>query len=366
MSRSDLKHIVHMGNSMPTKKTSRYAEAGVDIDRANTLVEQIKKLATSTFRRGVVTEIGGFAGLFALDNTRYKEPVLVASTDGVGTKIKIAIKAKKHRGIGIDLVAMCVNDIVVTGATPLFFLDYLAFGKLNEAVVLELLEGIVEGCKEAECALIGGETAEMPGMYSQDEYDCVGFAVGVVSRDAIIDGSEISVGDQIIGLASNGLHSNGFSLVRKIIFEELKLDLDYQLDTLECPLGEELLRPTRIYVRPVLHLINHGFKIKGIAHITGGGFYDNIARVLPRGCQAIIDKSSWQIPPIFSFLQEKGHVSEEEMFRIFNCGIGLVLIVPESQVQEILLVLKGLKENAFVIGHIEAKKKEEDLSVVIL
>ena len=350
---------------MHTKKTSRYAEAGVDIDRANTLIEKIKRLAASTFRRGVVTEIGGFAGLFALDNTKYKESVLVASTDGVGTKIKIAIKAKRHRSIGIDLVAMCVNDILVTGATPIFFLDYLAFGKLNEMTALALLEGIVEGCKEAECSLLGGETAEMPGMYSQDEYDCVGFAVGVVSRNSIIDGSEISVGDQIIGLASNGLHSNGFSLVRKIIFEELNLDLDCQPEGLERPLGEELLRPTRIYVRPVLHLINHGLKIKGIAHITGGGFYENIPRILPRGCQAIINKGSWQVPPIFPFLQEKGRVSEEEMFRIFNCGIGLILIVPESQVQEILLFLEGLKEDAFVIGHIEAKRKEEDESVVI-
>ncbi len=350
---------------MPTKKASRYAEAGVDIDRANRLVEQIKKLAADTFRRGVITEIGGFAGLFALDTSRYKNPVLVASTDGVGTKIKIATMAGKHRGIGLDLVAMCVNDIVVTGATPLFFLDYIAFGRLDEKIALELLEGITEGCKQAECSLIGGETAEMPGMYAPGEYDCVGFTVGVVDRETVIDGSEISVGDQIIGLASNGLHSNGFSLVRKIIFEELGLSLDHQPEGLERPLAEELLRPTRIYVRSVLNLIRHGLKVKGVAHITGGGFYDNIARVLPRGCKAIIKKDSWSVPPIFSFLKEKGRIPEEEMFRTFNCGIGLVLILPEEQVQEAQLILKGVNEEAFVIGHIEARE-QDDAPVTII
>ncbi len=350
---------------MPTKKASRYAEAGVDIDRANRLVDQIKKMAADTFRRGVITEIGGFAGLFALDTSRYKNPVLVASTDGVGTKIKIAAMTGKHRGIGIDLVAMCVNDIVVTGATPLFFLDYIAFGRLDEKIALELLEGITEGCKQAECSLIGGETAEMPGMYAPGEYDCVGFTVGVVDRETVIDGSEISVGDKIIGLASNGLHSNGFSLVRKIIFEELGLSLDNQPEGLERPLAEELLRPTRIYVRSVLNLIRHGLKVKGVAHITGGGFYDNIARVLPRGCKATIKKDSWSVPPIFSFLKEKGRLSEEEMFRTFNCGIGLVLILPEEEVQEAQLILKGVNEEAFVIGHIEARE-EHDSPVTIV
>ncbi len=348
---------------MPTK--SRYAEAGVDIDRANRLVEQIKALAASTFKRGVISSIGGFAGLFALDISRFKEPILVASTDGVGTKIKIASMVGEHKNIGIDLVAMCVNDIIVTGATPLFFLDYLAFGKLDENIALQLLEGITEGCKQAECSLIGGETAEMPGMYGPGEYDCVGFTVGVVERNSVLDGSEISVGDQIIGLASNGLHSNGFSLVRKIIFEELRLTLEDQPQGLSSPLAQELLKPTKIYVRTVLNLLRQGITIKGIAHITGGGFYDNIARVLPRGCQAVIKKGSWSIPEIFTFLQEKGQIPEEEMFRTFNCGIGMILIIPESDLQDAYLLLQGLQEKAFNIGHIEAKKEQNAPAVVI-
>ncbi len=348
---------------MPTK-ASRYAEAGVDIEAANRLVNKIKKLAASTFRRGVITEIGGFAGLFALDIDRFQEPVLVSSTDGVGTKIKIAIMAGKHRGIGIDLVAMCVNDIVVTGATPLFFLDYLAFGKLDERVALELIEGVTIGCKEAECALLGGETAEMPGMYAEGDYDCVGFTVGVVDRNSIVDGSEIAVGDLLIGLASSGLHSNGFSLVRKIVFEELKLSLDDQPDGLLAPLGEELLRPTKIYVKPILGLLRHGVTVKGAVHITGGGFYDNIPRVLPRGCKAIIQKDSWPVLPVFKFLQEAGKIPEDEMFQTFNCGIGMVIIVPESQAQEVQLLLKGMQEEAFVIGHVEAREPEEP-SVII-
>jgi len=349
---------------MPTK-ASRYAEAGVDIERADRLVDKIKKLASKTFRRGVITEIGGFAGLFALDIGKFHEPVLVSSTDGVGTKIKIAIKAGVHKGIGIDLVAMCVNDVVVTGAMPLFFLDYLAFGKLDEDVACELIEGIVQGCKEAECALLGGETAEMPGMYAEGDYDCVGFTVGVVDRQAIIDGSETAEGDLILGLASSGLHSNGFSLVRKIIFEELGLDLDDTPPEIGVPLKEELLKPTKIYVRAVLNLLRQNIKIKGVAHITGGGFYDNIARVLPRGCQAVIEKGTWPVPPIFKFLQEKGNIPEEEMFRIFNCGIGMVLIIPENQVQEALPIIKGSNEEAYVIGHIRAREVETEELVVI-
>ena len=349
---------------MPTK-ASRYAEAGVDIEAAERLVEKIKKIAAGTFRRGVLTEIGGFAGLFALDVERFHDPVLVSSTDGVGTKIKIAVMANQHRGIGIDLVAMCVNDIVVTGATPLFFLDYLAFGKLNESIALALLEGIATGCKEAECALLGGETAEMPGMYAEGDYDCVGFSVGVVDRNSILDGSETAVGDLLIGLASNGLHSNGFSLVRKIVFEELKLSLESQPEGLTCPLGEELLRPTKIYVKPLLGLLRHGISLKGAVHVTGGGFYDNIPRVLPQGCKAVIEKNSWPRPPIFKFLQEAGKIPEEEMFQTFNCGIGMILIVPENQAQDVRLLLKGMNEEAFTIGHIEARSPEEP-SVIIL
>ena len=349
---------------MPTKKASRYAEAGVDIEAADRLVDKIKKIAAETFRRGVLTEIGGFAGLFALDVERFHEPVLVSSTDGVGTKIKIAVMADRHRGIGIDLVAMCVNDVVVTGATPLFFLDYLAFGKINEKVALELIGGIAEGCKEAECALLGGETAEMPGMYAEGDYDCVGFTVGVVDRSSILDGSETAVGDLLIGLASNGLHSNGFSLVRKIIFEELKLSLEDQPEGLPAPLGEELLKPTKIYVKPILGLLRHELSLKGAVHITGGGFYDNIPRVLPRGCKAVIKKDSWPVPPIFGFLKDAGKIPEEEMFQTFNCGIGMILIVPESQAQDVLLLLKGMQEEAYIIGHVEARSPEEPAVII--
>ncbi|WP_022854153.1 phosphoribosylformylglycinamidine cyclo-ligase [Thermodesulfatator atlanticus] len=349
---------------MPTK-AKRYAEAGVNIEAADRLVAKIKNLASSTFRKGVLTQIGGFAGLFALDVERYQRPVLVSATDGVGTKIKVAAMAGKHKGIGIDLVAMCVNDIIVTGAAPLFFLDYLAFGKIDENIALELIEGITQGCKEADCALIGGETAEMPGMYAEGEYDCVGFTVGVVERDAIIDGSEISVDDIVLGLASNGLHSNGFSLVRKIIFEELGLSLDDKPEGLDVPLGEELLKPTRIYVKAITGLLRQGYQLKGLAHITGGGFFDNIPRVLPRGCKAVIKKDAWEMPAVFKFLQEAGKIPEEEMFQTFNCGIGMILIVSPEKVQDVKLILKGLQEQVYEIGHIEARHENEPPVILI-
>ncbi|MBX6422849.1 phosphoribosylformylglycinamidine cyclo-ligase [Thermosulfurimonas sp. F29] len=332
---------------------SRYAEAGVDIDKANRLVEEIRRLVKSTPRRGVLADIGGFSGLFALDLNHFREPVLCATTDGVGTKIKLAVAAGRHRGIGLDLVAMCVNDLIVCGARPLFFLDYLAFGRLDETVYLELLSGIAEGCRQAECALLGGETAEMPGMYPPGEYDCAGFAVGVVDRDQVIDGSEVSVGDVILGLASNGLHSNGFSLVRKIVLEELKLDLSTEIPEIGGPLAEELLKPTRIYVRTVLNLLHRGTRVKAMAHITGGGFYDNLSRVLPRGVQAVIEKSAWEMPPIFRFLMERGEISEEEMYRVFNCGIGFVLVIPEEAVEEVEAVCRGLGETVYRIGVVE-------------
>jgi len=343
---------------------SRYAEAGVDIDKATRLVAEIKRLVKSTPRQGVLSEIGGFSGLLALDLSRFQEPVLCATTDGVGTKIKLAVLYGKHRGIGIDLVAMCVNDLIVYGAQPLFFLDYLAFGKLEEKIFLELLEGIAEGCREAGCALLGGETAEMPGMYPPGEYDCAGFAVGVVDRDRIIDGSEVSVGDVILGFASNGLHSNGFSLVRKIVLEELGLDLSREIPELGSPLGEELLKPTRIYVRTVLNLLHRGLRIKAMAHITGGGFYDNLPRVLPRGVRAVIQKSAWELPPIFKFLMREGRISEEEMYRVFNCGIGFVLVVEPEVVEEVEALSRGLGEEVYRIGIIEASS--EDSPRVIL
>ncbi len=341
----------------------RYAQAGVDISKANSLVERIKPLVASTFRRGVLTGIGGFAGMFALDLEPYKEPVLVSSTDGVGTKIKIAIKTGIHNTIGIDLVAMCVNDILVSGATPLFFLDYFATGKLDPEVGEAVIQGIVEGCKQSKCSLIGGETAEMPGMYSEGEYDLAGFVVGVADRAKIIDGSEISVGHVLVGLASSGLHSNGFSLVRKIVFEELGLSMDDNIAELgNKTIGEVLLTPTKIYAAAVTNLLKQ-FRISGMAHITGGGFYDNIPRILPNGCKAVITKDRWKMPPIFNFLQDKGKIDEEEMFKIFNCGIGMVLVVPESQVNDLLLQAKALDEHAYVIGRIESKKDTDPLVV---
>jgi len=345
------------------KEKSLYAQAGVDIDKANEIVNDIKKIVTPTFTKGVITEIGGFAGLFALDQNKYKSPVLVSSTDGVGTKLKIAFMLDKHDTVGIDLVAMCVNDIVVTGATPLFFLDYFATGKLKEHVTKQVISGIAKGCIEAGCALIGGETAEMPGMYPENEYDLAGFSVGVVEREKIIDGAEIAVGHDIIGLSSSGLHSNGFSLVRKIFFEQLKVKPTDVLEDISYKrVGEVLLTPTKIYVKPIINLLKR-FKIHGIVHITGGGFQDNIPRVLPKSCKAIIKKHSWNIPKLFKFIQKEANISEEEMLRTFNCGIGLILIIPPTDTKDMLLQLKALNEDAYLIGKIE-KREDNEPSVV--
>ena len=340
-------------------KKSLYAQAGVDIDKANRLVTSIKDVVSSTYTKGVITEIGGFAGLFALDHDKYKNPVLVSATDGVGTKVKIAFMTKVHDTVGIDLVAMCVNDIVVTGAAPLFFLDYFATGKLEEDVARDVIKGIAQGCKQAGCALIGGETAEMPGMYSENEYDLAGFSVGVVDRDKIIDGSEIGVGHEIIGLASSGLHSNGFSLVRKLLFEDLGLKVDDTIEELSGEsVGQILLTPTRIYVKTILNLLK-SFRVHGIVHITGGGFQDNIPRVLPDTCKAVINLGSWDVPDIFKFLQKKGQIDQDEMLRTFNCGIGMILIVPPSETQEVLLQLKALEEKPFLIGSIKERSEDE-------
>ncbi len=337
----------------------RYLQAGVDIDKANRLVERIRPIVASTFKRGVLTEIGGFAGLFALDPEPYKEPVLVSSTDGVGTKLKIAMMTGTHDTVGIDLVAMCVNDILVIGAKPLFFLDYFATGKLETEVGEAVIRGIARGCLQANCSLIGGETAEMPGMYQYGEYDLAGFVVGVVDRPKIIDGSEIGMGQVLVGLASSGLHSNGYSLVRKIIFEEQGLSVGDRLPEFAGQtIGEVLLTPTKIYANSIANLIKQ-FKINGMVHITGGGFYDNIPRVLPRGCKALIRKGSWPIPPIFKFLQKKGGIPEREMYRTFNCGIGMVLVVPEDQVNDLLFQSGALQEDAYVIGTIEAREESD-------
>ncbi len=341
------------------KSKSLYAQAGVDIDKANRIVEEIKETVTSTYTKGVITEIGGFAGLFALDKEKFKEPVLVSSTDGVGTKLKIAFMMDMHKTVGIDLVAMCVNDIAVTGATPLFFLDYFATGKLKEEVTKDVISGIAQGCKQAGCALIGGETAEMPGMYPEGEYDLAGFSVGVVEREEIIDGSDISVDHDLIGISSSGLHSNGYSLVRKIFFKDLGLGIGDKIEELSSKtVGELLIEPTKIYVPIILNLLKR-FKIHGIVHITGGGFQDNIPRILPEKCKAVIDKDAWKPLPIFKFIKEKGNVPEEEMLRTFNCGIGLILIVPPTETKEMLLQLEALGEKAYVVGKIEERDTNE-------
>jgi len=348
---------------MGESKGSRYAEAGVDIDRGNDFVSQIKPIVSSTFKSGVLTGIGGFGGLFALGG-RFKDPVLVSSTDGVGTKLKIAFMCNKHDTIGIDLVAMCVNDIVVCGAQPLFFLDYFATAKLELNVATDVVRGIAEGCSIAKCSLIGGETAEMPGIYSPGDYDLAGFVVGICERDKIIDGSEIKVGDKLIGLASSGIHSNGYSLVRKVCFDELKLSVDDPIKELGCTLGEELLKPTRIYTEPLLNLIRH-FKVKGLVHITGGGLIDNIPRVLPNGCKAVIRSNAWEPQPIFKFLQKKGKIPPQEMFRTFNNGIGMVVIVDEKDVEDAERQLAALGETPFIIGEIAAKTKKKEAAVDI-
>jgi phosphoribosylformylglycinamidine cyclo-ligase len=332
-------------------KSLTYADAGVDIDKADQLVQSIKKIAKQTRREGVMGEIGGFGGLFSLNVGDMENPVLVSSTDGVGTKLKIAFLMDKHDTVGIDLVAMCVNDVAVQGAKPLFFLDYLSMGKLADKTVTDIVAGIGTGCKEAKCALIGGETAEMPGFYRENEYDMAGFTVGLVDNSKIVDGSEIRPGQQLIGVASSGLHSNGYSLVRKICFEVLKLKVDDHVDLLGQTLGETLITPTRIYSETIQALIRD-LPIQGLAHITGGGIMDNILRIIPQACNLVIKKGSWEIPPIFNFLQEAGNVEDAEMMRTFNNGIGLVAVVPEEAAQDVLMRLNGMQEKAWVIGEI--------------
>jgi len=346
------------------KKSLSYADSGVDIDKANSLIPEIKKIAKSTNRSGVIGDIGGFGGLFSLNTSQYNQPVLVSSTDGVGTKLKIAFMMKQHTTIGIDLVAMCVNDIVVQGAKPLFFLDYISSAQLQPEVILDIIQGIAEGCRQADCALIGGETAEMPGFYKPSEYDLCGFSVGIVDNSRIIDGSNISVGNKLIGMGSSGLHSNGFSLVRKICFEAMNYKIDTYVSDLQQTIGECLLTPTRIYSEMLQPLIRD-FNINGLAHITGGGLLDNISRVLPGMCKAIIQKSSWETLPIFSFLKDSGNVSDREMLRTFNNGIGMVAVVHESQALEIVERLKAMNENAWIIGEIQAAEKDEPQVILV-
>jgi phosphoribosylformylglycinamidine cyclo-ligase len=328
-----------------------YKQAGVDIDAGNEFVRRITPVVRTTFRPEVLTDLGGFAGLFRLSTERYREPVLVSGTDGVGTKLKVAFLMDKHDTVGIDLVAMCVNDIAVTGAEPLFFLDYFATGKLAQEKAEAVLCGIVEGCRQAGCALLGGETAEMPSFYSDGEYDLAGFAVGVVERSRIIDGSAVKPGDVLVGLASTGLHSNGYSLARRVLFEEGGLTVQSQLVDLDRPLGDILLTPTRIYARQVLALATD-YPIKAIAHITGGGLRDNLPRVLPLGCRARIRRGSWPVPPIFLVIQTIGRVEEAEMYRVFNMGIGLVLVVPADHVDGVIAKAQTFGDKGYVIGDV--------------
>jgi len=348
-----------MGTKSSKNTKSTYKEAGVNIDTANEFVDRIKPIIKTTARKEVVSGIGGFGGLFRFDTAKMKNPILVSSTDGVGTKLKIAQLMNKHDTIGIDLVAMSVNDVVVQGAEPLFFLDYLATSKIEVEKSVQIVEGIVNGCKQAGCTLLGGETAEMPGFYQPGEYDLAGFCVGVVEQEKLIDGSTISINDRIIGLASSGLHSNGFSLARNVLLEKGKLSMNDTLPELSQSVGLELLEPTRIYVKSLLKIFKN-FNIKGLVHITGGGFYDNIPRIIPDVCRAVVTRNTWEIPPIFSVIQNIGNVEEKEMFRVFNMGIGMMMIVSEKECQEIIERLNVLGEKAYLIGVIEKKEGTQD------
>ncbi|EKO3979811.1 phosphoribosylformylglycinamidine cyclo-ligase [Vibrio fluvialis] len=332
-----------------------YKDAGVDIDAGNALVERIKGAVKRTRRPEVMGGIGGFGALCELP-TKYKHPVLVSGTDGVGTKLRLALDMKKHDTIGIDLVAMCVNDLIVQGAEPLFFLDYYATGKLDVDTAADVVSGIADGCVQAGCALIGGETAEMPGMYEGEDYDVAGFCVGVVEKEDIIDGSKVAVGDVLIAVGSSGPHSNGYSLVRKIL-EVSGADKNEMLEG--KTIGEHLLQPTKIYIQSGLKLIAE-HDIHAISHITGGGFWENIPRVLPQGTKAVIDGSSWEWPVIFQWLQEKGNVNTHEMYRTFNCGVGLVIALPKDQAQAAVELLQQEGENAWVIGEIAAAQENEE------
>lgn len=339
------------------KKAWTYQDAGVDIDAGNTAVELMKRHVQSTYRPEVMGDIGGFGGLFALNIKDCREPVLVSGTDGVGTKLRLAFMLDKHDTIGVDAVAMCVNDILVQGAEPLFFLDYLAVGKLEPNQVAEVVKGVAEGCRQAGCALIGGETAEMAGFYPVGEYDIAGFAVGVVDRPRIITGASIKPGDVILGLPSSGLHSNGYSLVRKICFEVAGRKAEETIAELGKTLGEELLTPTRIYVQAIKPLLQK-FTIKGMVHITGGGFTENIPRVLPAGCDAAITKGRWPVPAVFPLLQQWGNIAEPEMYRTFNMGIGMVVIVAAEDAAAVMEDLAARGEAVYRIGEIVAGEKK--------
>lgn len=334
------------------KKTGlTYADAGVDINAGEEAVRLMRGAVRSTFRPEVLADIGSFGGLFALDTAKYREPVLVSGTDGVGTKLRIAMLTDRHDTIGIDAVAMCVNDILTQGAEPLFFLDYLAVGRLLPEKVAEIVAGVAEGCRQAGCALIGGETAEMPGFYGPEEYDLAGFAVGVAERGKIIDGRAILPGDKLIGLPSSGLHSNGYSLARKVLLDAAGYGVDTRLDTLGRTVGEEMLEPTRIYVRAVLPLLER-FSIKGLAHITGGGLTENIPRILPAGTAVQIRAEAWPAPPVFELIEKAGRVDKAEMRRTFNMGVGMVLAVSGEDAGPVQEDLAARGEKSYLIGEV--------------
>lgn len=333
-------------------KPLTYADAGVSIEAGNALVKAIGPIARSTSRPGADAELGGFGGFFDLKAAGYSDPLLVAANDGVGTKLKLAIETGMHDGVGVDLVAMCANDLIVQGAEPLFFLDYYATGKLDNKVAAAVVASIAEGCRRAGCALIGGETAEMPGMYASDDYDLAGFCVGAVDRDKVLTGRDIRPGDLILGLASSGVHSNGFSLVRRIVGRHAWNLNDEMPGEQGRSFAELLLEPTRIYVRPLLPLVQEG-RINGLAHITGGGLLENIPRVLPESCHAVVDAGSWQLPAVFAMLQAGGHVAAAEMARTFNCGIGMAVIVKSDQASIVRERLEGAGEQVFEIGRVD-------------
>lgn len=348
-----------MNQPDPTKNPLSYRDAGVDIDAGDALVENIKPFAKRTMRPEVLGGLGGFGALFEISK-KYKNPVLVSGTDGVGTKLKLAFMLDKHDTVGIDLVAMSVNDILVQGAEPLFFLDYFACGKLDVATATDVIKGIAAGCEQAGCALIGGETAEMPGMYPAGEYDLAGFAVGAAEKDKLINGSTIAAGDAVLGLASSGAHSNGYSLIRKII-ERSGIDLNS--DFHGRPLRDVVLAPTRIYVKPMLALMEQ-LPVKGMAHITGGGLLENIPRVLPENLTAVLRKNSWDMPPLFSWMQKEGNVAEKEMHRTFNCGIGMAVIVAAADAERAMQLLRDAGETVWQIGSVEKRAEGQPQTVV--
>ncbi|ACO03955.1 MULTISPECIES: phosphoribosylformylglycinamidine cyclo-ligase [Persephonella] len=337
-----------------------YKDAGVDIEKADRFVQQIKGFVKSTFNSNVITPIGGFAAAYLLEISKYKNPVITSSTDGVGTKLKIAQELDKHDTIGIDLVAMCVNDLVTTTSKPLFFLDYFATGKLEPHVAVDVVKGITEGCKQSECALIGGETAEMPGMYRDGEYDLAGFAVGIVERENMLDGSKTEEGDILIGIPSSGVHSNGYSLVRKIV-EIKKYRYTDRIEEFGKTLGEELLTPTKIYVKTILSLADK-VNIHSVAHITGGGIPGNLIRVINEGLTAVIERGRWDIPPVFRWIQKEGNITDEEMFRTFNMGLGMIIALPEKEADKALKIISESGEKAYIIG--ELKKGEKAVNII--